>query len=191
MKGVNIFLADGFEDVEALGTLDILRRGGIDARLVSLSDDMTATSSHGLTVFADTSLEALEEEGIASENDFMIFPGGMPGSKNLAECVKLIDMMNEHYEDGGSVAAICAAPGLVLSQLEDIKEKEFTCYDGFQKYLESKGATFKQAAALKSGRVITGRGPGQALEFGLEILKAIKGETDAESVRNGVFLPCE
>ena len=122
MKGVYIFLADGFEDIEALATRDVLKRGGVDVQTVSIGDDPFVVSSHGLMISADLFLEDLEDVPGASERDMMIFPGGMPGTKRLAECKTLIRMMNNHYADGGSVAAICAAPGLVLSQLKGMED---------------------------------------------------------------------
>lgn len=191
MKGVYIFLADGFEDIEALGTRDVLIRGGVDARLVGISDEPFVTSSHGLTVGVDEMLEFLDIEDWADEKDFLIFPGGMPGSKNLASCKPLIKLMNAHYSAGGSLAAICAAPGFVLSQLDGVEGLEYTCYDGCGDALEAKGCSFRPAPAIKCGRIITGRGPGQAIEFALEVLKAIKGSETAEKVRKGVYLPCE
>ena len=124
MKGVNIFLADGFEDVEALATNDVLRRGGVGTRLISISGEPFVQSSHGVTVSAEEMLQDIDSDhdGTCAE-DIMIFPGGMPGSTNLAQCGRLIEMMNAHYAAGGSLAAICAAPGLVLSQLDGIEGK--------------------------------------------------------------------
>ena len=103
----------------------------------------------------------------------MIFPGGMPGSANLAAFDKLMDIMRQHYAEGGTVAAICAAPSLVLSNLEDIRGKKMTCYDGFEDKLIAKGAEYVKEGVVKDGNIITGRGPGWALEFGLAILAHI------------------
>lgn len=114
MKGINIFLADGFEDVEALGTNDVLKRGGVRTSLIAISDDPFVVSSHGITVGIDSFLSDSDTDGEGTTlRDVMIFPGGMPGSKNLAACKPLIKAMKAHYEAGGTVAAICAAPGLV------------------------------------------------------------------------------
>ena len=100
----------------------------------------------------------------------MIFPGGMPGSRNLADNRSLIGRMQAHYDAGGTLAAICAAPGLVLSQLREIRGLRFTCFDGFEAPLEAKGAVFVNAPAVTSGRIVTGRSAGHALAFGLQIL---------------------
>ena len=121
MKGVNLFLADGFEDIEALATADVLRRGGVDVNLISIYDEYTVESSHGISVNADMMLEDanLRPAG-TTEKDIMIFPGGMPGTRNLAVCEPLMEAMKAHYAAGGTVAAICAAPGLVIGQLPNL-----------------------------------------------------------------------
>lgn len=188
MKGVYIFLADGFEDVEALGTNDVLRRAGIRSELVAAGEEPFVSSSHGIMVSVDDCLPFLSpDHSGTTEKDVLIFPGGMPGSKNLAANRKLVKLMQEHYDAGGTVAAICAAPGLVLSQLKGIEDAVVTCFDGFEKYLEEKGATFVPKPAIASGRIITGRSAGHALAFGLEIVKAVKPEK-YEEVKHALYL---
>ena len=120
----------------------------------------------------------------------MIFPGGMPGSKSLASCKKLIQAMKAHYKAGGTLAAICAAPGLVLSQLDDVKGLEFTCFDGFEQPLVDKGAVFTPRPAVRSGRIITGRSAGHAVAFALKIVEAIVPDR-LEEVRHSLFLETE
>lgn len=189
MKGINIFLADGFEDVEALAVNDILKRGGLHPTLVSISDDPFVTSSHGVTVGIEAFLSDLDVDHAGTcAADFMIFPGGMPGSSNLASCKPLIKSMKEHYAAGGSLAAICAAPGLVLGQLDDVAGLEFTCFGGFQDALLSKGAHFVNAPAVRSGRIVTGRSAGHALSFALEILSALTDGDIVAKVRHGLYL---
>lgn len=189
MKGVNIFLADGFEDVEALGTNDVLRRGGIRTNLIAISDDPFVVSSHGVTIGVDSFLSEMElsHEG-TTLRDVMIFPGGMPGSKHLAGCKTLIKAMKDHYRAGGTVAAICAAPGLVLSQLDDWEGKVFTCFDGFGDKPGAKGGLFVPKPAVTDGQIITGRSAGHAIAFALEILKRVKGEKEAADVTHAMFL---
>ena len=190
MKGVHIFLADGFEDVEALATNDVLRRGGVDTTLVSLTDDPIVESSHGVWVTAEAFLPELDTDhaGTTAE-DVMIFPGGMPGSKNLAACSPLISLMREHYAAGGTVAAICAAPGLVLSQLDGVwNGAPFTCFDGFQDALIALGGAYTPAPAVRSGRIVTGRSAGHAVAFGLEILRGLKGDETVDRVRHALYL---
>jgi 4-methyl-5(b-hydroxyethyl)-thiazole monophosphate biosynthesis len=191
MKGVNIFLADGFEDVEALATNDVLRRGGVDTRLVALTDDALIESSHGAMVLADSFLPELDtdQEGTTAD-DVMIFPGGMPGTRNLAACAPLIELMRAHYAAGGTVAAICAAPGLVLSQLgpEVLAGVAFTCFDGCEEAMVAAGARFTPAPAVRSGRIVTGRSAGHSVSFGLEILRGLKGDDAVAKVSHALYL---
>jgi 4-methyl-5(b-hydroxyethyl)-thiazole monophosphate biosynthesis len=191
MKGVNIFLADGFEDIEALATSDVLRRGGVAARLVALTDEATVESSRGVMVCPDAFLPEVDLDAAGTTaDDVMIFPGGLLGSKNLAACTPLIGAMRAHYAAGGTVAAICAAPGLVLSQLgaEVLKGAEFTCFDGFEEPLIVQGAVHTPAPAVRAGRIVTGRSAGHAVAFGLEILRGLKGDAVAARVRHALYL---
>ncbi len=191
MKGVSIFLAEGFEDMEALGTRDVLLRAGIPVTTVSITDEYFVTSSHGVTVSVDMNRKtfelSLEEEGTGAA-DMMIFPGGMPGSKNLAHDRALMELMQRHFASGGSVAAICAAPGLVLSHLDGIEGLKFTCFDGFEEPMIEKGAVYVPDGAVTDGRLITGRGAGHAVGFGLAIVAYLRGEEAAEKVRHGLML---
>lgn len=189
MKGVCIFLADGFEDVEALATNDVLRRGGVATTLVALTDDPLVESSHGVLVTAEAFLPELDmDHAGTTEGDVMIFPGGMPGSRNLATCTPLMDLMREHYAAGGTVAAICAAPGLVLSQLDGWQGKAFTCFEGFEDALIAQGAVYTPQPAVRAGRIVTGRSAGHAVAFALEILRGLKGDDAAARVRHALYL---
>ena len=188
MKGINIFLADGFEDIEALATGDVLRRGGMDVRLVSIYDELTVESSHGVSVIADFTLDEVDLSPDGTDAaDVMIFPGGMPGTRNLAACEPLMDAMRSHYAAGGTLAAICAAPGLVLSELDSLQGVEFTCFEGFEGAPIAKGGVFTPKAAVRSGRIITGRSAGHAVTFGLELLSALKPEK-VEDVKKALYL---
>lgn len=191
MKGTYIFLADGFEISEALTTVNMLRRGGVNVKTVSIYDDRIVTSSNRIPVVADMAFgefKASTTFGPCLPSDVMIFPGGMPGSANLAAFGKLMDIMKQHYSEGGTVAAICAAPSVVLTMLPDIRGKRMTCYDGFEDALREKGAEYVREGIVKDGNMITGRGPGWAQEFGLAILSHIKGEETTAKVRAGLML---
>lgn len=191
MKGVYIFLANGFEEIEALATLDVLRRGGVDVKTVSVLYDKFVTGSHKTTVVADMTYGEFKAEiqlDGTDESDVMIFPGGMPGTRNLAENGEIINFMRLHYAEGGAVAAICAAPGLVVSQLPSLQGKHFTCFDGFEDAPVARGGIYEQKPAVRDGNLITGRGAGCAVEFGLAILAHLKGEEAAAAVRHSLML---
>ena len=191
MKGNYIFLAEGFEEIEALATLDVLRRGGIDVRIVSITDNEIVTGAHGLTVIVDWTRDLFEERAEfdgTSEKDVLVFPGGMPGTKNLAEDVKLMELMKRHYAEGGTLAAICAAPGLVVSRIPSLKGKRFTCYDGFEAAPIAKGGEYVKTPCVADGNLITGRGPGCAVDFALAIVEHLKGSALAQEIRASMMI---
>ena len=191
MKGSFIFFADGFEEVEAIATLDILRRGGVDVKSVSIYDNSLVEGAHGLQLVTDLCWEDMEEIICedASPSDYMIFPGGMPGAKNLAEFEPLMELLRSHWAAGGGVAAICASPAVVLAGLGDtFAGCEMTCYDGFESTLEAAGIKHKEAGSVICGRLVTGRGPGYATDFSLDILSLIKDKDVANAVSAG-FTP--
>ena len=191
MKGVYIFLADGFEVSEALTTVNMLRRGGVNVKTVSIYDDRIVTSSNRIPVVADMAFgefRASTSFGPCLPSDVMIFPGGMPGSSNLAAFGKLMDIMQQHYTEGGTVAAICAAPSVVLTLLPDLNGKKMTCYDGFEEALTAAGAEYIKEGVIVDGQVITGRGPGWAQDFGLAILAKHKGQEVADKVKAGLMI---
>ena len=191
MKGTYVFLADGFEVSEALTTVNMLRRGGVNVKTVSIYDDRIVTSSNRIPVVADMAFgefRASTTFGPCLPSDVMIFPGGMPGSANLAAFGKLMDILQDHYAQGGTVAAICAAPSVVLSLLPNIEGKKMTCYDGFEEVLIEKGVEYVKEGVVVDGNMITGRGPGWAVDFGLKILEHVKGQETANKVKAGLML---
>ena len=124
----------------------------------------------------------------SGKKDVMIFPGGMPGATNLAGKKDLMELLQRHYAEGGAVAAICASPGVVLSMLPDLNGKTMTCYDGFEDALTAKGVNYTKNGTETDGNIITGRGPGFAIEFGLAVLAYLKGEEKAAEVRKGMLI---
>ena len=191
MKGTYIFLADGFEISEARTTVNMLRRGGVNVKTVSIYDDRIVTSSNRIPIIADMAFgefKASTTFGPCLKTDVMIFPGGMPGSSNLAAFGKLMDIMQQHYAEGGTLAAICAAPSVVLGLLPNLEGKKMTCYDGFEDTLTAKGVEYVKEGIVVDGNIITGRGPGWAVDFGLAILEHVKGQEIAEKVKAGLML---
>ena len=191
MKGIYIFLADGFEETEAFATLDMLRRAELPVKTVSTQYDKFVVGAHKVPVVADMVFGEfkanLELEG-TDEGDIMIFPGGLPGAQSLADNKDLMSLAKLHWMEGGAIAAICAAPGLVVSQLPHLEGRKFTCYAGFEKNLLDKGAVHCNAPAVVDGNLITGRGPGCAIEFGLSIVGYLCGEEVQEQVRAGLLI---
>lgn len=184
MKPVYIFLADGFEEVEALATLDVLRRGGVNALTVSIMPSLDVTGSHGVTVKAD---KMISDISMADDPEALVLPGGMPGASNLAACGPLCDMLVAQNARGGKIAAICASPALVFNPLGLLKGHKATCYPG----MEPIGLTETEMAGepvVVSGNVITGKGPACTFAFALAILTAVKDAATAGQVAAGMLL---
>lgn len=181
MKKALIFLVAGFEETEALGTVDILRRGGMDIKTVSLLDTKTVEGSHSIPVIADL----LFDEVDFSSADILILPGGA-GTAKLNEHEGLKKKLIEFNNAGKNVAAICAAP-MVLGGLGILKGKKATCYPGFEKYLD--GATFAtDKAVVVEGNIVTGRGPGLTFDFALQLLEILAGKAKRDEVAKGLLL---
>ena len=127
MKSSYLFLAPGFEEVEALTPVDVMRRAGIDVKTVSVTASRDVEGAHGVTVKADMTFD----EADFSDCDWLVLPGGMPGATNLYECKPLCSLLLKHNAEGGHIAAICASPAVVLGGLGLLDGKEATCYPGF------------------------------------------------------------
>ena len=175
-----IFLAEGFEESEALLPLDILRRGGVDAITVSVSSDKVVKSSHGVQIVAD----AVMSEISADDVQMIILPGGLPGAANLDACAELDKLIMDFAAAGKPMAAICAAP-MVYGKRGLLKGKKATCYPGFDKYLE--GAEYTGALVECVDNFVLGKGPAAAAEFGFAILEKLAGSEKAAEVRKGML----
>lgn len=170
---VYIFLADGFEELEALAPLDILRRAGLDVELVSITDEIEVVGSHGLRVLCDSTIDLISPENA----ELLILPGGMPGSDNLAASEELAEILVKHNKEGKRLAAICAAP-YVLGELHILEGKQATCYPGYEDKLL--GAEFLNQSVVVSQNVITGNGAGAAVKFAFKIVAELKGQRLAD-----------
>lgn len=177
-----VFFADGFEEIEALSTVDVLRRAGMNVVTVSVHDDTLVTGAHGVPVEADALFEDLD----FADAQWLILPGGMPGATNLRNCEPLCDLLLEHYNKGGWVAAICASPTIVFGPLGILKEHEAVCYPGMESTLNCR--TMKQDFVVVSGNVVTGKGPAAASDFALTIVSLSEGEEKAHEVAQGMLL---
>ena len=180
-KKVFIFVANGTEETEAVGILDTLRRGGVDAHFVSIYKEKEVTSSHGLRLYADCSIEEVKDELV----DAVVLPGGMPGATNFYESEDLRSIITRHHEAGKYVAAMCASP-LVLGRMGLLEGKKATSYPGFES--ELKGAKYMAKPAVVDDKVITGRGPGYVFNFGAAILGELEGYEKAYEVAEGLLI---
>lgn len=180
MKKSFVFMADGFEEIEALAVVDMLRRAAMPVSMVSISDEFDVEGAHGVTIVAD---EIITEADF-SDAEWLILPGGMPGSANLAACTPLITLLKAHNEDDGKIAAICAAP-MVLGENGILEGKNATCYPGFEDLL--KGANYTAAQVERDGNIVTGNGPAQAIMFAAAIIEKSLGEATAQRILEGMM----
>ena len=181
MKKVFIFLAEGFEETEAVATIDVMLRGELDVMSVSITGNLLVTGAHGIAVSAGTLFEKTD----ISSGDMLILPGGMPGAANLNAHAGLKNALEQYATSGKKIAAICAAP-LVLGGLGLLQGKKATAYPGYESTL--KGATYVNSPVVKDGNIITGQGPGFALQFGLAIVEELQGKAKADEVAEGLLL---
>ena len=178
---IYMFLADGFEEVEALCPLDILRRAGLEVTTVGVGGKDMIAGAHGITVQADIPDIMYRD----SAPDMIILPGGMPGSTNLDESKTVDAALKVAAKKGAYLCAICAAP-MVLGKRGYLDGKRAVCYPGFEEYLA--GATVSETeTVVHDGSVITAKGMGAAFEFGIELVRALKDNETAEKIKNSVY----
>lgn len=182
MKRACVLLADGFEEIEALTPVDYLRRAGVDVTILGVGKKIVK-GSRGVSVETDRDFEDVAGDAF----DAVIVPGGMPGAKNLAENQGVVDFIHRHFAQRRLVAAICAAPAVVLHGACGIlADKRFTGYPGTETQVT--GAHFSPGRVVIDGNLITSRGPGTAGEFAIAIAASLAGETAANAVAEGVLL---
>lgn len=177
MAKVYEFLAEGFEEIEALAPVDILRRGGVDVQTVSVTGSLEVVSSHGVTVKADL---LIEEVGDCSDADLLVLPGG---SVKLNDSQRLKEIIALHNGKGKTIGAICAAP-MVLGTMGLLNGRRATCYPGFEGYLE--GAEYTRELITVDGNIITAEGPAVSLSFGYKLLSLFVPENEVKAVEDGM-----
>ncbi|MDO5569945.1 MAG: DJ-1/PfpI family protein [Bacteroidales bacterium] len=180
MKKVYIFIAPHFEETEAIGTIDVLRRAGIDVESVSISNEKVVESSHGVKIITDKTFNECD----FNQGNMIILPGGMPGTRNLQNDKNLEALIAKYNKEGKYLAAICAAP-LVYGQMDLLNGKEAVCYPGFED--ELKGAVIKKDAVAVSSNFITSRGAGTVFDFALKLVEILKSKDEAEKVKNSII----
>lgn len=169
-----VFLADGFEETEAIATLDVMRRAKLDVKTVGVTGKLV-TSSHNVTVKSDISLDDVSYDGIEG----VVLPGGMPGTLNLEKSQGVIDCVKYCYENGKIVSAICAAPS-ILGHLGYLQGRKATCFPGFEEELDCKEYTASHVET--DGLVITAKGAGCAIEFGQAIVSLALSKDVADKI---------
>lgn len=165
MKRAAIVLTTGFEEIEAIAPMDILRRAGVEVDIVGV-DAKVATGSHNLTISTDKELVEVMNELY----DIVILPGGMPGAKFLKDHQEVQNFVKNHYDAGKLIAANCAAP-IAIENSGALKNRTYTCYLGFEKQIND--GTYTGDFVHQDGRVITGSGPAAAFEFSYTIVEAL------------------
>lgn len=178
-KKVYIFLADGFEDIEGLTVVDLMRRADIDIKTVSIKKSKEITTSHGITMLTDLTFAETD----FTDADMLVLPGGMPGTKYLEEYKPLTDLLIDFYQNGGKVAAICAAPG-VFERLGFLKGRNATSYPSVMEQLKSARTSLEPVVV--DGNVTTSRGLGTAIDFSLSLIGQLEGSAKAEEIAESV-----
>ncbi|WP_296033649.1 DJ-1 family glyoxalase III [Dorea sp.] len=179
MKKVCVFLADGFEEIEGLAVIDLLRRAKIYVDTISITDDYMVHGAHGINV----QTEALFDEVDFSEFDMVVLPGGMPGTLNLNDHAGVRHVVRKYADEGRFVGAICAAP-TVLSNLGILDGKHVTCYPGVMDQIE--GATLIRTAVVIDGNIITSQGAGTAIDFALKLIEVLEGAEKAKEIEESI-----
>lgn len=183
MKESFVILAEGFEEVEALTPVDVLRRAGMPVKTVSITDDLLVTGAHGIQVKADL----LFSDTSFNDASWVILPGGLPGATNLFDYSPLHKVLVNQYESAeGKIAAICASPAVVLGQLGMLKGRVAICYPGFEEMMT--GAVKSQNSVVSDDKFVLGAGPAVALNWSLAIVAQELGEDKADSIAAGMLL---
>lgn len=174
-----VVLAEGFEEIEAVTPIDLLRRAGIEVHIAGL-DSINITGARSITINCDIVVDEID-----SIYDAIIIPGGMPGAKNLSESKKLQDIIMEHYNRGKLIGAICAAPVVVLSPLSILDDRVFTCYPGFESRFNR--GEFSESRVVVSENIVTSRGPGTAMEFSLKLIEILQSRHDSNKIKEAII----
>lgn len=179
-----IFLAPGVEEVEAVATIDALRRADIPVVTVAVADSRQIKGATGQTLVADSLISEVNTQNA----DWLIVPGGDPGAQNLFANSSVRKSITEHFSKGGRIASICAGPAVVLAPLGVLKGKKATCYPGLGNAINANGGEYVQQTVVVEPGLITSEGPGTTLPFAIEIIRATKGDDAAQAVAAGMLV---
>ena len=172
---IAVFFANGYEEIEALTVVDLTRRAGIETWMVSVTEEKKVTGSHGIEVTMDKTMEEIDFDKV----EMIVLPGGMPGTINLEACKPLMERVKEFDKCGKYISAICAAP-TVFGHLGLLKGRKACCYPGMEEGLEEAEVVYETTAV--SDHILTGRGMGTAIDFGLEIIARFQTKEAAEEM---------
>lgn len=179
-----IFYADGVEEIEAVATVDALRRAGIDVVTVSIEPTETVVGSTHQKLVTDSLIDDIN----TADAEWIILPGGDPGASNLHNNAKVNEIIMTQYEKGGKIAAICAAPAQVLAPLGILKGKTATCHPALADALKSAGVNYVQQPAVVDGNLVTSKGPGTTLDFAKAIIARTFGNNKADEVISSLIV---
>jgi len=178
---IYVLLAEGFEEIEALAPVDLMRRAGLTVITVAVGEGSVVTGAHGISVATDAHINDIED---CEEAELLMLPGGMPGTSNLNASAAVHRLIDSALYGGKRVAAICAAP-MILGQKGLLDGKSATCYPGFEEHL--RGAASVGGRVVTDGLITTAKGAGVAVEFALELIALLCGKEKAENIKNGIF----
>ncbi len=181
MNKIALFLADGFEEIEALTVVDICRRAGIELDTVSINGRLEVKGSHNIKVSADKIIQDIQKD----DYNMLVLPGGKLGTENLEKCEQLSDLIGYYYGAGKYIAAICAAPS-IFAHRGFLMGRRATCYPTFEEELEKSGALCTHSQVEIDSGIITGQGMGASIPFALAIASLLAGQEKADQVASGI-----
>ncbi|WP_289290015.1 DJ-1 family glyoxalase III [Muribaculum intestinale] len=184
-KATFVMLGNGFDEIEALAPVDVMRRAGMEVFTVSMTDKRLVRGATGNNIVADMGISDLDSEQI----DWLIFPGADKSEDAVNLDESLNDIVKDHWDKGGNIAAICAAPALILGPLGIIKGVNATGYPFLKEDLERNGGIYSDESVVIGDRMITSKGPGTTLEFALAIVRKAKGPETEKALREGMVIP--
>ncbi len=175
-----VLLADGFEEIEALAPIDVLRRAGVDVLTLSINDNKNVVGTHNVSVVADDFLA----NHIDEKADIIITPGGLPGAFYLRDSKLVQEILKKQFDDKGLIASICASP--IALDSAGVLDAKYTCYPGVEKQIKS--GNYLNERVVFDKNIITGKGPGAAIEFALKIVEVLLGKEKADSLKEEMIV---
>ncbi len=183
-KAVFVMLGNGFDEIEAIGPVDVMRRGGIEVYTVSMTENRLVKGATGNLIVADMALSDLRPEFI----DWLVFPGADKTEEAVNLSAELSETVGRYWCEGGNIAAICAAPALVLGPLGILKDEEATGYPFLKDDFIKRGGRYSESSVVVGDRLITSQGPGTTLDFALALVRRIKGSDIERALREGMVI---